>query len=85
MNEAYEAALEVRAAIDSLGNEVSALTYSLPDQRERIATAAMVGYLAMYAGDGVECPDPENAAARAVEYADALIVQLNEPPTGETT
>ena len=54
-------------------------------QRERIATAALQGYLSMFAGDGVPSPSPEEAAKRAVAYADALIAQLQGPDTRFTT
>jgi hypothetical protein len=45
-------------------------------KREYFAAMAMQGYLASY--DGVSIPDAGNVAWRAVEYADALINELNK-------
>jgi hypothetical protein len=47
----------------------------LPDRRERIATAAMVGLLRHTSLDS-----PAFVAEHAVKYADALIAQLDEEP-----
>ncbi len=47
-------------------------------KREYIATQALVGILAMYAGHGVLEPGSILATEQAVEYADALITRLNE-------
>ena len=51
------------------------LRVSMPDRRERIATAALQGMLADPARDG----NPKDFAKYAVQYADALIAELDEP------
>jgi hypothetical protein len=41
--------------------------------RDYFAAAALQGYLAAYTGADVRMPDPDAAAARAFEYADAML------------
>ncbi len=53
---------------------------NMPDQRERIATAALAGYLAMQADGATAGPSVAIAAKRAVSYADALIDALSKKP-----
>jgi hypothetical protein len=48
------------------------------NRREIIATAALQGVLASYAGDRCNLPPALVAAAYAAEYADALIANLDE-------
>lgn len=45
------------------------------DRRERMATAALAGMLADPARDG----NPKDFAKYALEYADALIAELDKP------
>jgi hypothetical protein len=49
-------------------------------RRERIATAALQGYLASFAGVPQTSMTPEGIAAQAVEFADALIAELDKEP-----
>lgn len=50
------------------------LRVSMPDRRERIATAALKGLLAQG-----QYWAPHKAAYEAVDYADALIDELDKP------
>ena len=56
------------------GLEIRRLRESMPDRRERIATAALAGMLADPARDG----NPKDFAKYALEYADALIAELDK-------
>lgn len=47
--------------------------------RQYYAGQSLIGYLAMYSGDGIQAPAPEDAAKRCVAYADALIAALEKP------
>jgi hypothetical protein len=46
--------------------------------REWFAGQALAGLLAAHAGAMITLPRPDNAAADAVEFADALIAQLRK-------
>jgi len=48
-------------------------------KREHFAAMAMQGFLASYSG-AMQDPSPENVAAKSLDYADALIEQLNKQP-----
>ena len=61
---------------------------AFPDQyypgltiRDYFAAAALTGYLAAYAGDGIALPDEKNAAQAAYEYADAMLTARAKPTT----
>ena len=73
MSESYDAAVEVRAAIDSLAQEIGHIPVA--DQRERIATAALAGLLANAKSSERH---PVGFAMLAVEYADELISELTK-------
>jgi hypothetical protein len=46
-------------------------------KREYVAIKAMQGYIASFAGSSHD-PKPENVAKKAVEYADALLAELDK-------
>lgn len=57
-----------------------------PDElstRGFFAAAALTGFLAAHAGDGVSLPDCETAADRAYGYADAMMKRRAPQPEGE--
>ena len=47
--------------------------------REYFAAQALIGYLALYAGDR-PLPRADEVARASVDYADALIAALSKPP-----
>lgn len=57
-------------------------SYKRPDAgmtlRQVLAAVALQGYIASHT-EGCPPPAPETAAQRALEYADALIVELAKP------
>ncbi len=48
-------------------------------KREYIATQALIGVLALHVASSLPVPEPEPAAQMTVDYADALISELNKP------
>ena len=56
------------------GLEIRRLRESMPDRRERIATAAMAGMLA----DPERHGSPKDFAKYALQHADALIAELDK-------
>lgn len=76
MSSEYEAAQEICSVLHEIDKNLDRFYNESPSQRERIATAAMQGYLSMY--DGIECPSPEHAASIAIAYADSLIFALGK-------
>jgi hypothetical protein len=60
---------------DNIEYNLSCIAASMPDRRERIATAALQGLLA---DPTIRIPRASDCAAWAVELADALIAELDK-------
>ncbi len=78
MSNEYEAAQEICAVLHAIDQNLDRIWEDMPTQRERIATAALAGYLAMHADGATAGPSAAVAAKRAVEYADAMIAELSK-------
>jgi hypothetical protein len=74
MSAEYEAALEIRATIDSLITEIGLLRDKLPDRRERIATAMAAG---LFATTGPSSHLANDWQGKIVRNADRLIEALD--------
>lgn len=60
-----------------LGSEEMTVSELGLTKREYFAARAMQGFLASYSG-AMQDPSPENVANKSLDYADALINQLNK-------
>ena len=69
-------AIETQAKL-IVANLDAAVKSAAKDRRDRIATAALQGYLASFAGVPQTSMTPAGIAAEAVEFADALIAELD--------
>lgn len=68
---------QVKLIGEFFAGEIDAGGIGNADRRERIATAALQGFIASYAGDNLTTPLAFSAAENAVAYADALIAELD--------
>jgi hypothetical protein len=68
----YEVDRETASACDTWPQDGMTL-------RDYFAAAALTGYLAGHAGDGIFIPHEKTAAVRAYEFADAMIAERGEP------
>ncbi len=61
-----------------LVNPETGALYDGLTKSEYFAAMGLQGYLVSYAVDGAPQPKPEQAAKKAVEYADALLLELEK-------
>lgn len=91
MSAEFEAAQEICAVLNGIDQNLDRIYKDMPSQHERIATAAMQGILcnpnwnqiALSFAGVPESSAPQALAFMSLRYADALIVALNKPQTGE--
>lgn len=88
MSAEFEAAQEICAVLNAIDQNLDRIYKDMSSQRERIATAAMQGLLThAFLAKAMERTSRADrlaaCATEAVAHADALIVALNKPQTGE--